>query len=391
MKKDKLLKLICSLLFFLPFHSFAQQDITGLWKGQLYNDTTKQYLYYELVISDDKGKLSGYSYTVFKGDKGDETGVKTVKVKIKDDKIIIEDISLIDNTYIVDVSVKKVRKLATLTLTVKDSMMVMKGTWMTNWIGKYRPVTGTIEIQKKTTVIKDEPLIKKLDEMKLTDNLSFYKPEKKEVPVAVIDSKKSSSNQENVVEKITAPSPEQTINKQQPCALCNPDSLITTTTVIKPEKKIKKRGDPDYTVSAKKNAFADSIKKINSVVIPPPAAEAAIRKTETIQTIEYESDSLIFTIYDNGIVDGDTVSIVMNNNLIFAKAGLSEKPNTKTFYTKDIPDSTQLIWYAENLGTIPPNTGLLIIMDGKIRHEVFFSADLQTNAAIILRKKKKTG
>jgi hypothetical protein len=44
--------------------------------------------------------------------------------------------------------------------------------------------------------------------------------------------------------------------------------------------------------------------------------------------------------------------------------------------------------YAENLGSIPPNTGLLIIMDGEKRYEVRFSADLKTNAAILLRRRK---
>jgi hypothetical protein len=364
MKKNKLLKLIGALLFFVPLHLFAQQetiDITGLWKGQLYNDTTKQYLSYEIAISDDDGKLTGYSYTVFKGDKGDETGVKTIKVKRLGDKIIIEDISLIDNSYIVESSVKRVRKLMTLTLTVKDSIMVMSGTWITNWVGKYNPVTGSVEVQKKNnTVVKDEPLIKRLDAMKLSKKLSFYQPEKKDEQITVAKTQETTTA---VAEK-----PVKKIKKKEPEIIAAADSSKTTA-IIKPVKT----------------------KKKEAIIIPPPAAEAAVRKTETTQTIDYESDSLVLTIYDNGIVDGDTVSIVMNNSLIFAKAGLSEKPITKTIYTKDIPDSLQLIWYAENLGSIPPNTGLLIIMDGKIRHEVFFSADLQTNAAIILRRKKKTG
>src|ERR1700733_11821913 len=107
MKKNKTLKLLSILFFLSPLHLFAQQDLTGLWKGKLYNDTTKEYLFYELAISDDNGKLTGYSYTIFKGEKGDEVGVKTIKVKKVNGKIIIEDISLIDNTYAADAPVKK--------------------------------------------------------------------------------------------------------------------------------------------------------------------------------------------------------------------------------------------------------------------------------------------
>ncbi|MEI9935481.1 MAG: hypothetical protein WDM71_11675 [Ferruginibacter sp.] len=123
-------------------------------------------------------------------------------------------------------------------------------------------------------------------------------------------------------------------------------------------------------------------------VITAPAAEVAERKTSAIQTVFFKSDSLSLTLYDNGEVDGDTVSILLGGKIIFSKQGLSEKPVTKTIYTKDIPDSTTLIWYAENLGSIPPNTGLLILYDGETRHEIFFSADLHTNASLILSRKK---
>jgi hypothetical protein len=48
----------------------------------------------------------------------------------------------------------------------------------------------------------------------------------------------------------------------------------------------------------------------------------------------------------------------------------------------------ELVLFAENLGTIPPNTGLLTIRDGDDIYQVRFSADLQKNATIVLRRKK---
>jgi hypothetical protein len=44
--------------------------------------------------------------------------------------------------------------------------------------------------------------------------------------------------------------------------------------------------------------------------------------------------------------------------------------------------------YAESLGSIPPNTGLLIVMDGTTRHEIRFSADLTKSAAVVFRRKR---
>ena len=44
--------------------------------------------------------------------------------------------------------------------------------------------------------------------------------------------------------------------------------------------------------------------------------------------------------------------------------------------------------YAETLGSIPPNTGLLVIRDGQDTYEIRFSGDLQKNAGILLRRRK---
>jgi hypothetical protein len=98
----------------------------------------------------------------------------------------------------------------------------------------------------------------------------------------------------------------------------------------------------------------------------------------------------VLTLYDNGYVDGDTVSVVMNGQVIFSRQGLSTKAVSKTIYiTKETPDSIKLVMYAENLGSIPPNTGLLVVHDGDAVYDVRFSADLKSNAQIILQRKKR--
>jgi len=119
------------------------------------------------------------------------------------------------------------------------------------------------------------------------------------------------------------------------------------------------------------------------------AAEVEKRVTKSDQSFYFESDSLLLTLYDNGEVDGDTVTVLMNGNVIFSKVGLTTNANSKTIYITPNMDSVKLVMYAENLGSIPPNTGLLIVNDGEKRYDVRFSADLKTNAAIVLRRKKK--
>ncbi|MBD0279874.1 MAG: hypothetical protein ICV81_18200 [Flavisolibacter sp.] len=113
------------------------------------------------------------------------------------------------------------------------------------------------------------------------------------------------------------------------------------------------------------------------------------RQQKLLQVVEVNNDSLVLSFYDNGVVDGDSISVYLNGENIISHTRLTGSAYRKIVYLKNIPaDSLKLLLVAENLGTLPPNTGLLVVQDGDKRHEVHFSADLQTNATLILRKTK---
>jgi hypothetical protein len=57
--------------------------------------------------------------------------------------------------------------------------------------------------------------------------------------------------------------------------------------------------------------------------------------------------------------------------------------------TPDLGDSLLLVMYAENLGSIPPNTGVLIVQDGDDRYEIRFEGTKQKSSAILLTRKRK--
>ena len=106
------------------------------------------------------------------------------------------------------------------------------------------------------------------------------------------------------------------------------------------------------------------------------------------ETIYFKSDSLSIALYDNGEVDGDTVSVIINDEMFIQKQGLKSSAFRKTFYIPQTEsDSLLVVLFAENLGKYPPNTGLLQIKDGEEIFYVRFKADLNQNAAIVLRRK----
>jgi hypothetical protein len=132
-----------------------------------------------------------------------------------------------------------------------------------------------------------------------------------------------------------------------------------------------------------------TIRKPQIAILPQPAAALANRKTEVIQNIYFTSDSLVLSIYDNGTIDGDTVSVVLNGRVILARKGLTANAIRTTIpVTPDMGDSLQLVMYAENLGSIPPNTGLLIVQDGDQRYDIRFAGDMKKSSAVILRRKR---
>jgi hypothetical protein len=136
-------------------------------------------------------------------------------------------------------------------------------------------------------------------------------------------------------------------------------------------------------------------KKINSetvlspaIKIPTAAAFIQERKMVAPQVVTFKSDSLELALYDNGEIDGDTVSILLNGEILMAKQGLKASAIRKTIYVQPGSEEVTLVLYAENLGKYPPNTGLLVVHDGEDTYQIRFSADLQQNASVVFRRKK---
>lgn len=119
-----------------------------------------------------------------------------------------------------------------------------------------------------------------------------------------------------------------------------------------------------------------------------PAARTATpvtlqkRVKELAGNIEVSGDSITISLYDNGIIDGDSITLVYNNETIVNNHLLKEKPLTLRLAVDRIRASNELVMYAENLGSIPPNTALLIVYDGEKRYEIPISSSLQSNGVV---------
>ena len=93
-------------------------------------------------------------------------------------------------------------------------------------------------------------------------------------------------------------------------------------------------------------------------------------------------------MYDNGEIDNDTVSIYLDGSLILSNKRLSNKPITYKLQLDESNPEHTLVMVAENLGTIPPNTSLMIIQDGDKRYQVSITSTEQKNAMVRFRYEK---
>ncbi|MEX1201792.1 MAG: hypothetical protein WEA59_01005 [Ferruginibacter sp.] len=113
------------------------------------------------------------------------------------------------------------------------------------------------------------------------------------------------------------------------------------------------------------------------------------RTNNIIKTIEIESESVVIDLYDNGEIDGDSVSLFFNGKLVLAQKKLTTKPLRLIISQQELEAENELVIYAENLGSIPPNTALMIVTDGTKRYEVRITSDLQKSGTIRFLRKKQ--
>ncbi len=108
------------------------------------------------------------------------------------------------------------------------------------------------------------------------------------------------------------------------------------------------------------------------------------RTNPVVKEISTEETEMLIQLYDNGEVDGDTVTVYDNNVLLAANAGLSEKPVTIKIKVDKQHPHHELVMVANNLGSIPTNTSLMVITANDKRYEVFISSSKQKNAKILI-------
>ncbi|HMD00479.1 MAG TPA: LamG domain-containing protein [Ferruginibacter sp.] len=109
------------------------------------------------------------------------------------------------------------------------------------------------------------------------------------------------------------------------------------------------------------------------------------RPNELIKEIEVDHDAVSISVYDNGEIDGDSVTLIYNDSVLIRHLRLTDKATTFSIKIAAGNQENELVMYAENLGSIPPNTALMVINDGEKRYELNISSSKTSNGAVYFR------
>ncbi|MEJ7912132.1 MAG: hypothetical protein WKF70_03175, partial [Chitinophagaceae bacterium] len=173
--------------------------------------------------------------------------------------------------------------------------------------------------------------------------------------------------------------PEIAFNLQLNKGAGNQDSVLKALRLFKETYQV-------WTPSATDTLVAATVLQrpvVNYVV----ASQYKERAKDIIDEIEVDTDSLLVDFYDNGEVDGDSISIFYNDRLLASSQKLSAKSIRLQIMLDSAKQYNELTMFADNLGSIPPNTALMLIYDGRKRYEIRMSSTLNKNATLRIKKK----
>ncbi|MEO7924628.1 MAG: hypothetical protein ABIR30_13185 [Chitinophagaceae bacterium] len=349
------------LLSFATLHSFGQ-DITGIWKGYFVSDGGEHYkLEFQVAQSSSYG-VTGVSYSYldvrFYG-KATMTGSflkSSSSFRIREIKTVEVKSSMGGATCIMNYN---------FTYSKSGKEEFLEGTYLGKYETKYATTTpgswgdcggGKVFLRKvSTSDFYVEPFLR--NKVK-TGPVIYNRP-----PV----------KKDTVTTKVNTPI------VKKPVVVNKPPVKTVDKPVIKPVIKPK----PDTV--AKVNP---PVIKNNPPVVTPKPAVLKTRTNELVKTLIVRNPEVIVKLYDNGEIDGDSISVYLDNKLVLSAKRLTASPLIIRINMEEDNSEHELTMVAENQGSIPPNTSLMIVESGEQRFDVRITSTDQKNAVVRFKYQK---
>ncbi|MBC7938104.1 MAG: hypothetical protein H7Y86_22370 [Rhizobacter sp.] len=377
-----MIKILLTNLFLLLILDINAQNISGQWKGEFIDLSSKYGSWggdkceYVLELESSGAKVTGYSYTYFSnGDKKYYTICKLSGSYNKAKKYVeVKEFERTKTNVPVEIgNCFQVHKLTFFKKTDGDESL--EGNWVPAPDQKGNcGYGGTILTRRNlktsypgfknpgTTTTKSSGL------SRLTPKVN---PPKKEAAVINLNKLPNLADKN----KTATAAPKSITPKTVPPAITTPknNTVASSPVLAKKDSQLQQIQAPVNKRTFPANIIAGNrYEKRNNTII---------------KTIEIENDKVRLDLYDNGEIDGDSISVFLNGKLLMSHKKLTAQPLTVNLLKEDLLENNELVMYAENLGAIAPNTALMVVTDGTKRYEVRITSDLQKSGTIKFVKK----
>ena len=346
-------------LFFLliPFARFSSsaQNLTGIWRGYFVTEGYDQYKF-ELQVKQTGSSVSGVSYsylnTVFYG-KATLTGVFNKEGQ----NALIREIKTVE-----------------LRMSGGSTACIMKCIFSYERSGNEEFLEGTF-----TSKYEKDGLVNKVGEncgggkvyLRKVKTSDFYiepflRGKINTTPVII---------NKAPVKKDTAKSKIITVPAKKPVIINKPP--ITQKPIVKINPPVTKPKRDSVTTKI----IIPPVKTNPPVIVHRPEV-LKNRTNELVKILTVTDPDVTVKLYDNGEIDGDSISVYLDNKLVLSAKRLTASPLiVKLKMDKDNAEH-ELVMVAENLGRIPPNTSLMIVESGGQRFDVRITSTEQKNAVV---------
>jgi hypothetical protein len=136
-----------------------------------------------------------------------------------------------------------------------------------------------------------------------------------------------------------------------------------------------------FVAKPKQNNFVFEIKYRRIRNVPK---EFKGRSVNYVKTLNVGSNNITIKANDHQTEDGDIISLNLNGEWVLRGFEVQKQPISLHLSLKN--GDNFLIMYAENLGSIPPNTAAIEVVDGKSSQRVVLNSDIGQCEAILLRR-----
>jgi hypothetical protein len=199
----------------------------------------------------------------------------------------------------------------------------------------------------------------------------------------VIDNYTVGANDPDVIDSVElialSPKPEQpVVAKTTPPVIRRKPGMVS----IPPMRKEKEKTE--------KPVVEEPVAVVPEKIVPLTIEEKFKTRTKVFATeIPVSGDSIELRFYDNAQIDGDSISLFLNDKLLFQHIRLTDKAYSIKLPVTSLSEENELTMVAENLGSIPPNTSYMVAMVGEKKYTANLASTENSSAVIRLKKEQR--